>query len=219
MNIVKPYNNGSSKKNEVRQMFNTIAPRYDLLNHLLSMEIDKYWRWRTIRLLKQLQNPLILDIATGTGDLAIKTYKMLGCRIVGADLSPQMLEVAKHKVEALGYSQNISFVEADSESLPFENNNFDAVTVAFGVRNYENLDNGLTEMTRVLKQNGLMAILEFSKPHMFPFKQLYLFYFKCILPLLGGLISKDRSAYEYLPKSVMQFPDGDDFEQIGRAHV
>lgn len=214
MTTVKPYDlKGESKKSEVRRMFNSIAPRYDLLNHLLSAGIDRYWRRRTIGLLRGLANPLVLDMATGTGDLAIKAHKMLGCRVIGADLSAQMLEVARQKIDERGLQQYISVVEADSENLPFADGSFDAVTVAFGVRNYENLDKGLSEMVRVLKPGGLIAILEFSKPRVFPFRQLYMLYFRHVLPALGGLVSKDKSAYHYLPQSVMQFPDGREFEQ------
>lgn len=211
---VKPYNEeGATKKGEVKNMFNTIAPRYDLLNHLLSLGIDKSWRTKAINTLKHLTDPKILDVATGTGDLAIKAHNMLKCSVVGSDLSAGMLDIAREKVAKLGLADKISFAEADSESLPFADNEFDAVTVAFGVRNYENLDKGLAEMARVIRNNGQMVILEFSKPRRFPFKQIYLFYFKYILPFMGGIISRDRKAYEYLPQSVLAFPDGDDFEQ------
>lgn len=211
---VKPYNEeGTSKKGEVKDMFNTIAPRYDLLNHLLSLGIDKRWRTKAIATLKHLANPKVLDVATGTGDLAIKAHQMLNCPIVGSDLSAGMLDIAREKVKELGLSDKISFAEADSEALPFADDEFDAVTVAFGVRNYENLDKGLAEMARVIRKDGQMVILEFSKPKRFPFKQIYMFYFKYILPVMGGLISRDRKAYEYLPQSVLAFPDGEDFEQ------
>lgn len=209
---VKPYNSAASKKGEVKQMFNAIAPRYDLLNHLLSLGIDKRWRTRAISTLKHLTNPYLLDVATGTADLAIKAHRMLGCKVVGSDLSAGMLEEARRKVQQAGLQEHISLAEADSESLPFANDTFDAVTVAFGVRNYENLDAGLAEMARVMKPGGQMVILEFSKPTRFPFKQLYMFYFRHILPVMGGWVSRDKKAYEYLPQSVLAFPDGADFE-------
>ena len=193
-------------------MFNTIAPHYDLLNHLLSMGIDKLWRKKTIQLFKHLKAPFVLDVATGTGDMAIKAHRMLDCDVVGIDISAQMLEIAEKKIFKNHFHHSISVQEADSENIPFKNETFDAIMVAFGVRNFENLDQGLTEMTRVLKKDGLMAILEFSKPTQFPFKQLYLFYFTKLLPFFGGLISKDPDAYSYLPQSVLQFPDGNTFE-------
>lgn len=211
---IKPYNEeGETKKGEVKQMFNTIAPKYDFLNHFLSLGIDKRWRKKAIRTLSDIDNLVLLDVATGTGDMAIKAHKMLGCKVVGTDLSAGMLEVARTKVAEAGFANDISLAEADSENLPFEDNKFDAITVAFGVRNYENLDRGLSEMARVIKKHGRMVILEFSKPTSFPFKQLYMFYFKHILPIFGGLVSRDKKAYEYLPQSVLAFPDGDDFEQ------
>lgn len=210
---IKPYNQkGTSKKQEVANMFNTIAPHYDLLNHLLSLGIDKIWRKKTIKLFKQLKAPYVLDVATGTGDMAIKAHQILDCDVVGVDISTQMLEIAEKKILKKYYHHSISVQEADSENLPFKNETFDAVMVAFGVRNFENLDKGLQEMARVLKKDGLMAILEFSKPTKFPIKQLYLFYFTKLLPFMGGLISKDREAYSYLPQSVLQFPDGAEFE-------
>ena len=213
MSSVKPYNDeGESKKSEVRTMFNTIAPRYDFLNHFLSLGIDKLWRKRAIKTLKDIAPKHIIDVATGTGDFAIKAHQMLGCNVTGTDLSVGMLEVAKQKVADLGLAEKIDLAEADSEQLPFEDNTFDAVTVAFGVRNYENLDKGLAEMARVIKPGGRMVILEFSKPQTFPFKQIYMFYFKHILPHLGGFVSHDKKAYEYLPQSVLAFPDGEEFE-------
>lgn len=211
---VKPYNEeGVSKKGEVRQMFNSIAPKYDFLNHFLSLGIDKRWRKKAIKTLSDLNEPIILDVATGTGDLAIKTHKMLNCKVVGTDLSVGMLDIARQKIESEGLNDFISLSEADSENLPFNDNKFDAVTVAFGVRNYENLDRGLSEMARVIKKKGRMVVLEFSKPTTFPFRQLYLFYFKHILPFFGGIVSRDKKAYKYLPQSVLEFPDGNDFEE------
>lgn len=213
METVKPYNEAdTTKKSEVKSMFNAIAPRYDFLNHFLSLGIDKLWRRRAIKTLRESKPEHILDVATGTGDFAIKAYEMLGCRVTGTDLSAGMLEVGREKLKALGYDKNILLSEADSEQLPFADNTFDAVTVAFGARNYENLDKGLSEMARVIKPGARMVVLEFSKPTMFPFKQIYMFYFRHILPHLGGMVSHDKQAYEYLPQSVLAFPDGADFE-------
>ncbi len=210
---VKPYKSEEgSKKSQVAGMFNNIAAKYDFLNHFLSLGIDKIWRKRAINLLKSIDKPLILDVATGTGDLAIEANKRLGCKVVGVDISVEMLKVADVKLKKRELTEWISVQEGDSENLPFEDNSFDAVMVAFGVRNFENLNKGLCEMSRVLKPGGKMVVLEFSKPAYFPFKQLYLFYFKFILPLLGGVISKDKAAYTYLPESVLNFPDGLKFD-------
>lgn len=212
---IKPYyQDGHSKANEVEQMFNAIAPKYDLLNHLLSMNIDKSWRRKAIRAIADL-TPLnhILDVATGTGDLAILAHKMLGVPVTGTDLTEGMIEIGRQKVAKEGFQEMIELAKADSESLPFADNQFDAVTVAFGVRNYAHLDKGLAEMARVIRRGGRMVILEFSKPRHFPMKQLYMFYFKNILPLIGRFVSKDSRAYEYLPESVLAFPDGDEFER------
>lgn len=212
---IKPYyQEGQSKANEVEQMFNAIAPKYDLLNHLLSMNIDKGWRKKAISSLKDL-SPLshILDVATGTGDLAIMAHKMLGVPVTGTDLTEGMIEIGRQKVAKEGYQDKIELAKADSEALPFADNQFDAVTVAFGVRNYAHLDKGLSEMARVIRHGGRMVILEFSKPRHFPMKQLYMFYFRHILPVIGRCVSKDRRAYDYLPESVLAFPDGTDFEE------
>ncbi|MCT4588060.1 MAG: bifunctional demethylmenaquinone methyltransferase/2-methoxy-6-polyprenyl-1,4-benzoquinol methylase UbiE [Carboxylicivirga sp.] len=209
---VKPYTKEGSKKTQVAGMFNNIAPKYDFLNHLLSMGIDKIWRKRAINLLKEIEEPLILDVATGTGDLALEANRRLGCKVVGVDISSEMLKVAKVKISRKGLEDKISVQEGDSENLPFEDNHFDAVMVAFGVRNFENLNKGLTDMARTLKEGGKMVVLEFSKPAYFPFKQLYLFYFRYILPWLGGVVSKDKAAYTYLPESVLSFPDGKAFD-------
>ncbi len=212
---IKPYyQEGQSKATEVEQMFNAIAPKYDLLNHLLSMNIDKGWRKKAISSLKDL-SPLshILDVATGTGDLAIMAHKMLGVPVTGTDLTEGMIEIGRQKVAKEGYQDKIELAKADSEALPFADNQFDAVTVAFGVRNYAHLDKGLSEMARVIRHGGRMVILEFSKPRHFPMKQLYMFYFRHILPVIGRCVSKDRRAYDYLPESVLAFPDGTDFEE------
>ena len=212
---VKPYQESSeTKKSQVEQMFDNIAPRYDFLNHLLSAGIDKVWRRRAINLLKGLEHPNVLDVATGTGDLALALQKRLNARVTGLDLSEEMLKVAHQKVAHKSLSSHISLVQGDSENLPFGNDAFDAVTVAFGVRNFENLNQGLSEMARVLKPGGKMVVLEFSKPSKFPMKQLYRFYFLTILPFWGGLISNDKAAYTYLPKSVEAFPEGNDFMSL-----
>ena len=216
---VEPYQTSEgSKKIKVAGMFNNIALKYDFLNHFLSLGIDKIWRKRAISLLKNIDNPLVLDVATGTGDLAIEANRQLACKVTGVDISTQMLHVAKEKIAKHRLNNMISVQEGDSENLPFNDNSFDAVTVAFGVRNFENLNKGLSDMARVLKVGGKMVVLEFSKPVYFPFKQFYLFYFRHILPWLGGAISKNREAYTYLPESVFNFPDGKRFdEELKRA--
>ncbi len=204
----------NSKKNQVEEMFNNISPRYDLLNHLLSANIDKLWRRNTIRKLKKYQPTHILDIATGTGDFAIAATKLGIVKIVGIDISAGMLEVGKKKIEKRGLADTIELLKADSENLPFENNTFDAAIVGFGVRNFETLKKGLGEILRVIKPGGVFYVLEFSKPEKTPFKQIYRFYFTKILPLIGRAVSRDTNAYSYLPESVNEFPDGDRFLTI-----
>jgi len=205
---VTPYKDSSQqKKQQVEQMFDNIAPKYDSLNHFLSLGIDKLWRKKAIRILSNYESGNILDVATGTGDFAIAALKLNPRKIIGFDISEQMLNVGRQKVKRLGLDGLIEFKKGDSEAMPFSDKQFDAITVAFGVRNFENLDRGLKEFYRVLKNDGVVIILEFSKPKHFPMKQLYLFYFFGILPLIGRLISKDSSAYSYLPESVMAFPD------------
>lgn len=203
-----------SKRGQVEEMFDNISPKYDLLNHLLSVNIDKIWRKKTIRKLQAHEPSLILDIATGTGDFAVAATKLLHAKVVGIDISEGMLTVARQKIKKKGLDQRISFQKADSENLPFEDHLFDASIVGFGVRNFEHLHTGLSEIFRVLKPGSVFYVLEFSKPAKAPFKQIYRFYFKRILPAIGRLISKDRSAYTYLPESVDEFPDGDDFLAI-----
>ncbi len=212
---VKPYQEAEgSKKEQVAQMFDNISERYDFLNHVLSMSIDKGWRKKVVKM-AAAQKPLhILDVATGTADLAIALTKANPEHITGIDISAGMLKVGQEKIEAKKLDQIISLQQADSENLPFEDNTFDAVTVAFGVRNFENLKKGLSEINRVLKPNGQIFVLEFSQPTGFPFKQTYKFYFKNILPLIGRMISKDQSAYTYLPESVNAFPFGEEFNSI-----
>lgn len=213
--MVVPYkNNEEGKKQQVAQMFNSISHKYDFLNHLLSGGIDIIWRKKAI---KQLQNKgikTILDIATGTGDFAIEALKINPEKIVGVDISEGMLAFGKEKIKKLGLENKIELKVGDSEKLAFDDNSFDAIIVSFGVRNYENLEKGLTDMLRVLKPGGYCLILEFSNPRKFPMKQLYSFYSKAILPILGRIISKDPAAYTYLPESVEAFPDGENFLAI-----
>lgn len=214
---VKPYEAEGSKKQQVSKMFDNIAKHYDFLNHFLSLGIDKVWRRKMIAELKDVQPLLILDVATGTGDVAINTIKQLnitGLHIIGLDISPEMLNIGKKKIVTEGMSGTIDMIVGDSENLPFENNKFDAITVAYGVRNFENLERGLSEMLRVLKPKGKLVVLEFSQPRVFPFRQLFNFYFKNILPLIGKMTSKDNRAYTYLYESVQAFPDGDNFLKV-----
>jgi demethylmenaquinone methyltransferase / 2-methoxy-6-polyprenyl-1,4-benzoquinol methylase len=211
MQVIPYKDQQGTKKEQVAQMFNSIAKRYDFLNHFLSMGIDKIWRRKAISKLKGRQITRLLDIATGTGDFAISASKIKNVIIDGIDISEQMLAVGRKKIEKKELQHRIIFHTGDSENIQFPDNSFEAITVAFGVRNFENLEKGLSEMFRVLKPGGIAVILEFSKPKRFPVKQLYNFYFKHILPLLGRMVSKDSSAYTYLPESVNQFPDGGNF--------
>lgn len=212
---VKPYaTEEGSKKEQVAKMFDNISARYDFLNHFLSLGIDKGWRRKVVRMLKKDNPEKILDIATGTADLAIALTKIPGANVTGVDISAGMLKVGGEKIEKRGLTERIALQLGDSENLPFEDNSFDAITVAFGVRNFENLEQGLSEILRVIKPGGTVAILEFSQPTGFPFKQLYRFYFKFILPTIGKLVSKDQSAYTYLPESVDAFPYGTRFLDI-----
>jgi len=217
MDNSKPIQTG--KKEQVRQMFNNIAGKYDFLNHFLSVGIDHLWRRRLVKMLSKEKPQKILDIATGTGDLAIALTKCNPKEIIGADISENMLQVGIRKIKKKKLDKIIKLELGDSEKLKYSENYFDAITVAFGVRNYEDLDKGLSEMYRVTKKNGSVWILEFSKPSVFPVKQIYNFYFRFVLPNVGRLVSKDKQAYTYLPKSVSQFPDGKDFlehmEKVG----
>jgi len=195
----------------VRDLFDRIAPRYDLLNHLLSSGIDVLWRKKAVRLLRPHTPLEILDVATGTGDLAFEAYRQLRPRrITGIDAAPGMLSIGRSKAEKAGFHE-IEFAEGLAESLPFKKDTFDAVTVGFGVRNFSDLPRGLSEMYRVLKPGAPVVILEFSHPRSFPVKQLYSLYSRIVLPAVGGLISQDREAYEYLPGTIREFPDGNDF--------
>lgn len=214
LRMIKPYKDKeSSKKEQIRSMFNKIAPHYDLLNHLLSFGIDKIWRKNVVKQLKGLTAPIILDVATGTGDLAIELTKIDPVAVYGVDLSEKMLNVARKKIEKKRLHMTIQLKQGDSEALPFDDRFFDAATVAFGVRNFENLQKGLKEIHRVLKPDGKLVVLEFSRPKVFPFKQLFYFFMRRILPWWGGMISKDKEAYKYLPESAMQFPEGEDFKK------
>ncbi|MFV0530963.1 MAG: bifunctional demethylmenaquinone methyltransferase/2-methoxy-6-polyprenyl-1,4-benzoquinol methylase UbiE [Flavobacteriales bacterium] len=212
---VKPYKESDkSKKEQVAEMFDNISPKYDFLNHFLSMGIDIQWRKKVVRHIKTLKASNILDIATGTGDLAIMIAENTSAKITGLDLSAGMLEVGRKKVAEKGLNKQIEMIQGDSENLPFEENTFDVVTVSFGVRNFENLEEGLTEIQRVLKPEGTFIILEFSQPEKFPMKQLYGFYSKNILPNIGRIFSKDNAAYTYLPESVEAFPYGKKMVEI-----
>ncbi len=213
--VVKPYGDDQkSKKEEVAQMFDNISGRYDFLNHFLSLGIDKLWRKKAVKMLQEIQPKRILDIATGTGDFALESLKMSPTEVVGIDISEGMLAKGREKMVKRKVDHIISMRLGDSENLPFENNYFDALTVGFGVRNFQNLEIGLAEMLRVVRPNGKLLILEFSKPKKFPVKQSFNFYSKYIIPLLGKTISKDARAYTYLPESVAVFPEGKDFETI-----
>jgi demethylmenaquinone methyltransferase / 2-methoxy-6-polyprenyl-1,4-benzoquinol methylase len=212
---VKPYGKSdTSKKQEVAEMFDNISKRYDFLNHFLSLGIDRIWRKKAIRILKKSQPKIILDIATGTGDFALAALKLKPTKVIGLDLSAGMLEVGRQKMKKKKVDHIIEMVQGDSEKLPFDSNYFDAFTVGFGVRNFENLEAGLSEMLRVLKPGATGIILEFSKPKRFPVKQFFNFYSRFIIPKIGRSISKDKAAYSYLPESVAAFPEGQDFVEI-----
>jgi len=212
---VKPYKDqDSSKKEQVAEMFNNIAPKYDFLNHTLSLGIDIRWRKKAVKILKKIKPARVLDIACGTGDFAIEDLNSGANKVTGLDISEGMVKVGVQKVKSKGLSDKIDLQVGDSENIPFKDNTFDGITVGFGVRNFENLEKGLSEMFRVLTTGGQLIVLEFSKPKKFPIKQLYFFYFKYILPKIGRLISKDKTAYTYLPDSVNAFPDGKNFTNI-----
>ncbi|MFK8037230.1 MAG: bifunctional demethylmenaquinone methyltransferase/2-methoxy-6-polyprenyl-1,4-benzoquinol methylase UbiE [Crocinitomicaceae bacterium] len=212
---IKPYNKANtSKKEEVAEMFNNISTKYDFLNHFLSLGIDKIWRKKAVKILGENNPKTILDMATGTGDFAIEALKLNPEKIIGVDISIGMLEVGRKKMKKREIDHIIDMQIGDSENLKFENNTFDAYTVAFGVRNFQNLKAGMTELNRVLKPGGRGVILEFSKPKKFPIKQYYKFHSKYIIPTIGKAISKDKSAYEYLPESIAAFPEGQNFIEI-----
>lgn len=210
---IKPYNSLQSKKDQVKHMFNMIASKYDVLNHTLSLGMDYVWRKKAIK--KILNNPKeVLDIATGTADFAISAAKHTQANITGIDISDQMIYVGNKKIQQKKLHNRIKLSIEDSENLPFNDNSYDAITAGFGVRNFENLEKGLSEIYRVVKKNGYVVILEPSTPKAFPLKQIFSIYFQKILPFIGSLVSKDKSAYSYLPNSVKSFPDGDDFLKI-----
>ena len=212
---MKPYNQEESKKVQVRNMFNNIAPTYDRLNHILSVNIDRLWRRRVVRLVQKMKPQQILDVATGTGDLAIAmARKIEGCRILGVDLSEQMLAVAREKVAACGLSETIALAVGDAEHLEVADGSVDVATVAFGVRNFENLEQGLREMHRTIKEGGHIVILEFSTPRARLFGALYHWYSHKVLPFIGRLISRDGAAYDYLPSSVDEFPAPEKFMEM-----
>jgi demethylmenaquinone methyltransferase / 2-methoxy-6-polyprenyl-1,4-benzoquinol methylase len=211
---VKPYDSEKSKKEEVAEMFNNISTKYDFLNHFFSLGIDKIWRRKAVNSLKEIQPKKILDIATGTGDFAIALQRLKPERVVGVDISVGMLSVGQKKMKKRKLDHVVTLQLADSEDLPFEDNYFDAVTVGFGVRNFEHLEVGLTEMLRVIRPGGKVVILEFSKPKRFPIKQGYAFLSRRIIPFFGKRISKDEKAYAYLPESIAAFPEGQDFKDI-----
>jgi demethylmenaquinone methyltransferase/2-methoxy-6-polyprenyl-1,4-benzoquinol methylase len=215
---VTPYKNSSlDKKHQVTAMFNNIAWRYDFLNHFLSFGIDRHWRRKAINMLSKERPKIILDIATGTADLAIAAMQLNPEKIFGVDISADMIAIGKNKIRKKDLQDKIELIEADSENLFFDDNKFDAITVAFGVRNFENLEKGLAEMLRVLKPGGIVVILEFSKPENSLIRSLYNFYSTRVCPLIGKAISKDSSAYSYLHESVEAFPSGREFLDIFSA--
>ena len=212
---VTPYKNSDlGKKEQVTKMFDTISGNYDDLNRVISFGIDIKWRKKVLQIVASKNPQIILDIATGTGDLAIMMAQTSAEKIIGLDLSAGMLEIGKNKVATKNLSQKIEMIIGDSEQLPFYDNTFDAITVAFGIRNFETLDKGLTEIYRVLKPNGVFVILETSNPTKTPYKQGYHFYTKHILPIIGKLFSKDHMAYQYLSESASIFPFGEALHNI-----
>ena len=212
MSQITPYRHTeSTKKEQVASMFDKIAHSYDFLNHFLSLGIDKIWRRKAIKELELSKPKYILDVATGTGDFALEALKLNPDKIIGIDISNGMLDIARNKIIEKHLQAKFEVRNGDSEQLDFENSTFDAVTVSFGVRNFENLQKGISEIFRVLKPGGKVVILEFSRPTIFPVKQVYNFYFFSILPTFGQLFSKDQRAYNYLPESVAAFPDGESF--------
>lgn len=213
---VTPYSPDGSKREQVERMFDNISPKYDLLNRMLSMGIDQGWRRRVMRLVAQEPVEHLLDVATGTADLAILASKKVP-RVTGVDISEGMLGHGRTKVADRGLSERVVLQRADSAALPFPDGSFDAVTVAFGVRNFEQLELGISEMRRVLKPGGRLFVLEFSKPQHTPFRQLFRFYFHNVMPFIGKLVSRDDAAYTYLPKSVDAFPEGPAFLEMMRA--
>ena len=214
---MKPYNSHKTKKEQVRDMFNNIAPTYDRLNHLFSFSIDKLWRRRVVRRVRRFKPERVLDVATGTGDLAIKMAKaMPKAKIMGVDLSENMLSVAAEKVRRQGLDDHIALYQGDAENLDVANELVDVATVAFGVRNFGNVEQGLSEIWRALRSGGHLIVLEFSTPRNFLVRKLYQFYSNHVMKPVGGLVSKDRKAYDYLPDSIAAFPDRERFLDIMR---
>jgi demethylmenaquinone methyltransferase/2-methoxy-6-polyprenyl-1,4-benzoquinol methylase len=214
-NITPYQSQEATKKEQVATMFNNISGTYDFLNHFLSLGIDILWRRKAIKELKSIKPRVMLDVATGTGDFAFEAINILKPeKIIGVDISEGMLDVARKKIAERNLQHIFSVQMGDSEGLQFSDNHFDAITVAFGVRNYQNLEKGLADMYRVLKPEGKIVILEFSKPRTFPIKQAYNFYSQQVLPFFGKVFSKDSRAYTYLPESVAAFPDGEDFIKL-----
>ena len=214
---IKPYDEEGKKTEQVERMFDNIAHAYDKLNHTLSLGIDRSWRRKAIAWLRPFHPQRMMDVATGTGDFAIQAFTMLHPQeLIGTDISEGMMNIGREKVKQAGFSEHISFAKEDCTNLSFTDNCFDAITVAFGVRNFENLDKGLQEMHRVLVPGGHLVILELSEPEWFPMKQLYALYSKIVIPTLGKLFSKDRSAYTYLPQSIKAFPQGEIMQGIIR---
>jgi demethylmenaquinone methyltransferase / 2-methoxy-6-polyprenyl-1,4-benzoquinol methylase len=212
---VTPYSPDGSKREQVERMFDSISPKYDLLNRLFSLGIDQGWRRKTIRLVAQEPAKDLLDVATGTADLAIMAARRIpGTVVTGVDISEGMLVHGREKVQKAGLAGRVTLQRADSVQLPFADGAFDVVTVAFGVRNFEELERGIAEMRRVLRPGGRLFVLEFSKPQHAPMKQLFRFYFHHVMPFIGRVVSKDSAAYTYLPKSVDAFPEGDGFLRV-----
>ncbi|WP_300569756.1 bifunctional demethylmenaquinone methyltransferase/2-methoxy-6-polyprenyl-1,4-benzoquinol methylase UbiE [Flavobacterium sp.] len=211
----KPYKNSDlGKKEQVAKMFDTISSKYDNLNRVISFGVDVKWRKKILKMVAEKNPASILDIATGTGDMAILLSQTNADKIIGLDISAGMLEVGKQKIAQKNLSHKIEMVLGDSEKIPFDDNSFDAITVGFGIRNFEDLEKGLSEILRVLKPNGIFVILETSVPEKFPFKQGYKFYTKNILPIIGKLFSKDKVAYQYLSDSASIFPYGEKLNNI-----
>lgn len=216
---MKPYNQEQTKKEQVEQMFDNIAPTYDRLNHILSFNIDKLWRRRVVRILRKSNPDMVMDMATGTGDLAIAMARRIkDVRILGIDLSEEMLAVARQKIESEGVSYRIEVKKGDAENLTFvDSETMDAATVAFGVRNFENLEKGLAEIYRTLRTGGKLIVLEFSIPRNPLVRWVYAQYSHRLLPRIGAMLSKDRQAYDYLPDSVEEFPSPERFAEILRG--